>query len=96
MQQCSFKPKINREHKVKMYKQKAEDIRSQRREIEEVATHTTSLEVTLGEGIKGTMVIKKGEKPSEIAKRFTLKYNLDKSTEKLLKELLKDEMRKDQ
>ena len=61
---------------------------------EKTATKTTSLEVIFGPGIKGTMVICKGEKPSEIAKKFAHKYNLDRSAEILLKGLLISEMDK--
>jgi len=40
------------------------------------------------------MTIKEGQKPSEIAKKFKVKYGLDRITEKILEALLIKEMQK--
>lgn len=102
MKECSFKPKINkhfffsfsRETKAKQTRRSPRNSASPKRDAEKAATRTTSLEVVFGPGTKGTMVMQRGQKPSDIAKAFALKYNLDKSAERLLKELLETEIAK--
>ena len=52
------------------------------------------IEVILGPGKKGNIVMRKGENPDNVARKFADKYELNKDVEALLKELLEKELLK--
>lgn len=92
-EKCTFKPKIN---KQLAFTRKVEGVSPRRKRScsppRKAAEKNMTLEVILGPGKKGNVVIRKGETAATIAHNFAVEYNLHKDIEGLLERLVEEKL----